>query len=131
MAKVMSAEKNIVTRSKKKNKASTLPAKLEARSGNSGSSDCTVSARSLRFPVARVRFPAPENEYSRENHQHHQNPACTDQPQNHGAVSPRGGIGFATKQQQAIGRSAHLPGPCFHASHPPIPPRTFYNPKKT
>src|SRR5258708_15943248 len=122
MAKVMSAEKNIVTRSKKKNKASTLPAKLEARSGNSGSSDCTVSARSLRFPVARVRFPAPENEYSRENHQHHQNPACTDQPQNHGAVSSRGGIVFVKKQHKAIPPTPHLPRRPFPPSQPPLPP---------
>src|SRR5713101_8469308 len=48
MTKVMSAEKKTQVTRMKNIKASMLPAKLDACSGNNGSCDCTVLMRSLQ-----------------------------------------------------------------------------------
>src|SRR6266849_8946964 len=106
----MIREKNRATPSKKKNRASTRPAMLEARSGNKGNPPCIVSVRPARRLSSGVRFPSPENKNENAQPKGRENSAKAHEANHQGAVFAGGGVVVVAKQQQAVHGRADLVG---------------------
>src|SRR5712692_1611469 len=105
----MIREKNRATPSKKKNRASTRPAMLEAGSGNKGNPPI-VSARPARRLSFGVRFPPPENKNEKAQPQDRENPAKPHEADHQAAVFAGGGVVVVAKQQQTVHGRADLVG---------------------
>src|SRR5436309_8100817 len=102
-------EKNALTPSRKKYRASTLAAAVEACSGKRGNS-VSISARS------RVPSPVSPEHGEDEPGQPGQGggPAQTDRPQDRERVPPRRGIVVVAKQQELVDRRADPVARGFH-----------------
>src|SRR5713101_779910 len=133
ITKVMSAEKNTQVIRMKNIKASMLPAKLDACSGNNGSCDCTVLVRSLQtrscagLPGTRgPAFPPAEEQNPHKNRGDSEDAAHTDDPEDRRAVAGGRRIVLETEQQDVIRRRADLSRGGFHKAQAHIARRKIH-----
>src|ERR1700756_3685352 len=110
---VTSTAKNSVVIRMNENNASTLPAKLDAWSGNVGSGDCTALVCSLRRHIL-VRMlvavvAAPEYHEAQHHAEQRNHAAHADHGHDRGAVPRLRWVVLVTKQQQVIHRRPDLP----------------------